>query len=64
MQQDAVDCASQALEKYNIEKVIGTPKEFRKKLSISMDVYFLYHLNYRCDFFLKNICFVRGKISY
>lgn len=23
MQQDAVDCATQALEKYNIEKVIG-----------------------------------------
>ena len=24
MQQDAVDCASQALEKYNIEKVLDT----------------------------------------
>lgn len=35
MQQDAVDCASQALEKYNIEKVCRTnfnlerPYEFR-----------------------------------
>lgn len=26
MQQDAVDCATQALEKYNIEKVLSTPK--------------------------------------
>lgn len=25
MQQDAVDCATQALEKYNIEKVIEIP---------------------------------------
>ena len=33
MQQDAVDCASQALEKYNIEKDIAAyvKKEFDKK---------------------------------
>jgi dynein light chain LC8-type len=33
MQQDAVDCATQALEKYNIEKDIGAyiKKEFDKK---------------------------------
>ena len=28
MQQDAVDCASQALEKYNIEKVLPTMMPF------------------------------------
>ena len=28
MQQDAVDCASQALEKYNIEKVINDSNNF------------------------------------
>lgn len=28
MQQDAVDCASQALEKYNIEKVSGLRNVF------------------------------------
>ncbi len=35
MQQDAVDCASQALEKYNIEKDIAAfiKKEFDKKYS-------------------------------
>lgn len=33
MQQDAVDCATQALEKYNIEKVIATKiNDFIKKL--------------------------------
>ena len=33
MQQDAVDCATQALEKYNIEKDIAAfiKKEFDKK---------------------------------
>ena len=37
MQQDAVDCASQALEKYNIEKDIAAfiKKEFDKK-SVSL----------------------------
>merc|ERR1711937_139605 len=35
MQQDAIDCATQALEKYNIEKVIAAfiKKEFDKKYS-------------------------------
>lgn len=33
MQQDAVDCATQALEKYNIEKVIATKiNDFIQKL--------------------------------
>lgn len=33
MQQDAVDCASQALEKYNIEKV-GNPCEKKELVYI------------------------------
>ena len=43
MQQDAVDCASQALEKYNIEKVRGRRgptigcTNFRRKLSRRTD---------------------------
>ena len=37
MQQDLVECATQALEKYNIEKDIAThiKKEFDKKYSPS-----------------------------
>jgi uncharacterized protein Yka (UPF0111/DUF47 family) len=30
MQQDAVDCATQALEKYNIEKVSNFPRTYTK----------------------------------
>ena len=33
MQQDAVDCASQALSKYNIEKVRNHKKEFTDSIS-------------------------------
>jgi len=37
MQQDAIDCASQALEKYNIEKDIAAfiKKEFDRKYVIT-----------------------------
>jgi len=34
MQQDAVDCASQALEKYNIEKVFFGSPRFQTRLHI------------------------------
>lgn len=37
MQQDAVDCATQALEKYNIEKV-------HRKNSSRIHLIYLYHL--------------------
>lgn len=33
MQQDAVDCASQALEKYNIEKVLNVFSHFKTHLT-------------------------------
>ena len=41
MQQDAVDMASQALEKYNIEKDIAAyiKKEFDKKYSPTLALY-------------------------
>lgn len=32
MQQDAVDCATQALEKYNIEKVSEVQKRRKKRI--------------------------------
>ena len=40
MQQDAIDCATQALEKYNIEKDIAAfiKKEFDKKYNIEKDI--------------------------
>lgn len=37
MQQDAVDCATQAMEKYNIEKDIAA---FIKKVSLTPNLYF------------------------
>jgi len=41
MQQDAIDCATQALEKYNIEKDIAAfiKKEFDKKIQPYMALY-------------------------
>jgi hypothetical protein len=47
MQQDAVDCASQALEKYNIEKVIF--------------FFFFFYLYYFCSFsFIIFFVFIVG----
>lgn len=34
MQQDAVDCATQALEKYNIEKVYALPTFIRHCIQV------------------------------
>ena len=41
MQQDCVDCATQALEKFNIEKDIAAyiKKEFDKKIQPNMALY-------------------------
>lgn len=41
MQQDAIDCASQALEKYNIEKDIAAfiKKEFDRKYDYELHIH-------------------------
>jgi len=51
MQQDAVDCATQALEKYNIEKDIAAyiKKEFDKKIQSNMALHSWPQLRLLCD---------------
>jgi len=51
MQQDAVDCATQALEKYNIEKDIAAyiKKEFDKKIQPNMALHRRKKLWIICD---------------
>lgn len=49
MQQDALDCATAALEKFNIEKVCNilrpTTIDINKTEQIRIDIYFLILLN-------------------
>lgn len=50
MQQDAVDCATQALEKFNIEKVIVIPCNITKrqfKIKCSFWTYYRYYNNHK-----------------
>jgi hypothetical protein len=51
MQQDAVDCASQALEKYNIEKVTNINSVESTYITISGSAIYIFEVMCCCSIF-------------